>query len=162
MESSSQEVHENLNAIIDYQTHHRLRETAVSNLVQKISLDTTTRASHSIHRMLLIAGSQKRRRPERAGYDMVCIRDNCHSLCQLRPSLCAQVLLLGKKTLAALRLPVIEESRYFPGSENLSRLNLIFSQLANESTSPKCDKKNSNERRAVLENPRLLACSACA
>jgi len=28
MESSSQEVHENLNAIIDYQTHHRLRETA--------------------------------------------------------------------------------------------------------------------------------------
>lgn len=27
MESSSQEVHENLNAIIDYQTHHRLRET---------------------------------------------------------------------------------------------------------------------------------------
>ena len=27
MESSSQEVHENLNAMIDYQTHHRLRET---------------------------------------------------------------------------------------------------------------------------------------
>ncbi|TRY69424.1 hypothetical protein TCAL_03270 [Tigriopus californicus] len=27
METSSQEVHENLNAIIDYQTHHRLRET---------------------------------------------------------------------------------------------------------------------------------------
>jgi hypothetical protein len=30
MEASSAEVHENLNAIIDYQTHHRLRETAVS------------------------------------------------------------------------------------------------------------------------------------
>ncbi len=29
MESSSQEIHENLNAIIDYQTHHRLRETQV-------------------------------------------------------------------------------------------------------------------------------------
>lgn len=28
MESSSHEVHENLNAIIDYQTHHRLRETS--------------------------------------------------------------------------------------------------------------------------------------
>jgi hypothetical protein len=28
MEASSAEVHENLNAIIDYQTHHRLRETA--------------------------------------------------------------------------------------------------------------------------------------
>ena len=27
MESSSQEIHENLNAVIDYQTHHRLRET---------------------------------------------------------------------------------------------------------------------------------------
>lgn len=27
MESSAQEVHENLNAVIDYQTHHRLRET---------------------------------------------------------------------------------------------------------------------------------------
>jgi len=27
LETSSQEVHENLNAIIDYQTHHRLRET---------------------------------------------------------------------------------------------------------------------------------------
>jgi len=27
MESSAQEVHENLNTVIDYQTHHRLRET---------------------------------------------------------------------------------------------------------------------------------------
>jgi len=27
MESSAQEIHENLNAVIDYQTHHRLRET---------------------------------------------------------------------------------------------------------------------------------------
>lgn len=27
METSAQEVHENMNAIIDYQTHHRLRET---------------------------------------------------------------------------------------------------------------------------------------
>jgi len=27
MESSAQEVHENLNSIVDYQTHHRLRET---------------------------------------------------------------------------------------------------------------------------------------
>lgn len=27
METSSQEVHENMNSIIDYQTHHRLRET---------------------------------------------------------------------------------------------------------------------------------------
>ena len=27
METSAQEVHENLNNIIDYQTHHRLRET---------------------------------------------------------------------------------------------------------------------------------------
>ncbi len=29
METSAQEVHENLNGIIDYQTHHRLRETQV-------------------------------------------------------------------------------------------------------------------------------------
>ena len=29
METSAQEVHENLNSIIDYQTHHRLRETQV-------------------------------------------------------------------------------------------------------------------------------------
>ena len=27
MESSAREIHENLNAVIDYQTHHRLRET---------------------------------------------------------------------------------------------------------------------------------------
>ena len=27
MESASQEIHEGLNAVIDYQTHHRLRET---------------------------------------------------------------------------------------------------------------------------------------
>ena len=27
MESSSQKIHENLNSIIDYQTHHRLRES---------------------------------------------------------------------------------------------------------------------------------------
>merc|ERR1712226_1468299 len=27
METSAQEIHENLNAVIDYQTHHRLRET---------------------------------------------------------------------------------------------------------------------------------------
>jgi len=27
MESSAQEIHENLNAVVDYQTHHRLRET---------------------------------------------------------------------------------------------------------------------------------------
>ena len=27
METSAQEVHENLNSIVDYQTHHRLRET---------------------------------------------------------------------------------------------------------------------------------------
>jgi len=27
MESSAQDIHENLNAVIDYQTHHRLRET---------------------------------------------------------------------------------------------------------------------------------------
>lgn len=26
MESSSKEIHENLNSILDYQTHHRLRE----------------------------------------------------------------------------------------------------------------------------------------
>lgn len=26
MESSAQQIHENLNSIIDYQTHHRLRE----------------------------------------------------------------------------------------------------------------------------------------
>ena len=30
MESSAQEVHENLNSVVDYQTHHRLRETQVS------------------------------------------------------------------------------------------------------------------------------------
>ena len=30
LESSAQEVHENLNSIIDYQTHHRLRETQVN------------------------------------------------------------------------------------------------------------------------------------
>ena len=29
METSAQEVHENLNSIVDYQTHHRLRETQV-------------------------------------------------------------------------------------------------------------------------------------
>ena len=29
MESSAQEVHENLNSVVDYQTHHRLRETQV-------------------------------------------------------------------------------------------------------------------------------------
>ena len=29
LETSAQEVHENLNGIIDYQTHHRLRETQV-------------------------------------------------------------------------------------------------------------------------------------
>eukprot|EP00090_Calanus_glacialis_P042227 TRINITY_DN74961_c0_g1_i1.p1 TRINITY_DN74961_c0_g1~~TRINITY_DN74961_c0_g1_i1.p1 ORF type:complete len:223 (+),score=40.73 TRINITY_DN74961_c0_g1_i1:134-802(+) len=28
MESSAREIHENLNAVIDYQTHHRLRETS--------------------------------------------------------------------------------------------------------------------------------------
>lgn len=32
METSAQEVHENLNSIIDYQTHHRLRETQVKIL----------------------------------------------------------------------------------------------------------------------------------
>ncbi len=30
METSAQEVHENSNSIIDYQTHHRLRETQVN------------------------------------------------------------------------------------------------------------------------------------
>ena len=29
METSAREVHENMNAVIDYQTHHRLRETQV-------------------------------------------------------------------------------------------------------------------------------------
>ena len=29
LETSAQEVHENLNGIIDYQTHHRFRETQV-------------------------------------------------------------------------------------------------------------------------------------
>ena len=38
MESSSQEVHENANAIIDYQTHHRLRETQVRNPVKTHNL----------------------------------------------------------------------------------------------------------------------------
>ena len=27
METSAREIHENMNAVIDYQTHHRLRET---------------------------------------------------------------------------------------------------------------------------------------
>ena len=157
MESSSQEVHENLNAIIDYQTHHRLRETAVSNLVQKTSLDTTTRASHSIYRILHIAGSQKRRGPERASNDLVCIRDYRHPLCRLRTSVCAQVVLFGKETLAALRLPVTG------GSANKSLLNLIFSQPATAAPSPKCDKKNSQTNpKAAIENQRLLVCSACA
>ena len=31
METSAREVHENMNAVIDYQTHHRLRETQVSS-----------------------------------------------------------------------------------------------------------------------------------
>ena len=33
MESSAQEIHENLNSVVDYQTHHRLRETQVSSLI---------------------------------------------------------------------------------------------------------------------------------
>ena len=33
MESSAQEIHENLNSVVDYQTHHRLRETQVSSFI---------------------------------------------------------------------------------------------------------------------------------
>jgi hypothetical protein len=31
LETSAQNVHENLNSIVDYQTHHRLREAQVSD-----------------------------------------------------------------------------------------------------------------------------------
>lgn len=37
LESSAQEIHKNLNAILDYQTHHRLRE-AQGNVVVKIHI----------------------------------------------------------------------------------------------------------------------------
>ena len=40
METSAREVHENMNAVIDYQTHHRLRETQVG--LFSISLDMTS------------------------------------------------------------------------------------------------------------------------
>ena len=36
METSAREVHENMNAVIDYQTHHRLRETQVSYISVKL------------------------------------------------------------------------------------------------------------------------------
>ena len=118
-----------------------------------------------IHIVIIhITGSQKRRRPQRAGHDMVCIRDDRHPLCRLRPSFCAQVLLLRKETLGALRLPVAgEESRYFVASANQSLLNLIFSKPARAAPSPKCDKKNSQTNpKAALDNKRLLVGSACA
>lgn len=38
LESSAQEIHKNLNAILDYQTHHRLREAQGEFIVLKILL----------------------------------------------------------------------------------------------------------------------------
>ena len=57
LETSAQEVHENLNGIIDYQTHHRLRETQVDMYIISINIHdgvkpTIPSSSGTVHILL--------------------------------------------------------------------------------------------------------------
>lgn len=117
MESSSQEVHENLNSIIDYQTHHRLRETQVrthTNMWQwtlienKIVSNTNCQIFifDEIVRMSLFSEPQASRGPERAHHDLVRVRDPRHLRRRLRTGHGPQVLLLREEAVTTLRIPI--------------------------------------------------------
>lgn len=74
METSAREVHENMNAVIDYQTHHRLRETQV-----KLQIYVPLKYLCSI----FVSGPAQSRRSERANNDLERLCHICHHVRRL-------------------------------------------------------------------------------
>ena len=129
METSAQEVHENLNSIVDYQTHHRLRETQVSfNLINfhaplqnlgRINFLTKNPKNICPHSILLpnglwnfnilifFLGSKEGRGSERENHGMVCFRNSRNLRSRVWSNYGVKILLLRKETLTDVWLSLM-------------------------------------------------------
>ena len=135
MESSSKDIHENLNAIIDYQTHHRLRETQVYvhlNLdwLQKkkksknswsllwiwrsfqppnVEVKSGVAFSYPWRNPNIFSEPEARRRPERASHHLVRVRHPRHFRRRLRPNFRRQIVLLREKAVTNVRISLTKQ-----------------------------------------------------